>query len=203
MFKNFVTVFCFFVGIPHLSICQVEKDRIYSSKESPVKHSLTLYKDSTFFFTSYGDLIFKESKGRWTVKKRRLILQSFDKYRTGYIIVKDESFETKSEINTNYIFSFINQDSIPLVGATIYYSGFSYSVPESGIVRINVEQDSTFNIKYLGETYYGFFCKNGLYRKKVILVQTKKEVVFFENEKWKITRRKVVSKSGITLLIHR
>lgn len=185
--------------LPSIVFSQLKEFCKYVSKKRNIQYSLILYENKTFRFNSRGHLIFNESEGTWIIKKKKIYLNSINKYKTGYLeVIDDKNIEiTKSKQDFEFIV--YNQDSIPLVGATFVYNNIYYIVPNDGFLHLTPSKDSIFEIKFLGETYYGSFKKNTFYRKNIFVNQSKKDFVFFKDETWKIYNKKLKMKNGILL----
>jgi hypothetical protein len=194
IFKKEVILFLIFISL--LQSCynpkyfEKKKSLCYEFHEYLIVDQLILYPDKTFGYWVVGDLIDAKSEGNWVVDNGYIILNSFDKYKSGYIIDVIESFN--DTINGYYIQVYTESEAL-FPGYLIFDNQ-----PTKGVVNLNDKGiglwegiiNDKMTITYFGETY-SYNVKNRNANFFTFIIKPKDlRLYYMENQKWKIKSNK-------------
>jgi len=170
----------------------------FQSRDNKINHTLNLRSDHSFEYIVFGDLVNAKSEGTWIIKKNRIVLKSYDEYRTGYSVIKESV--NNCDIDTSRYCLFIQgKDGFPLAHCNVSYESKSYEVPVNGVVIIEKGIDSIIRISFLNEVHEVKITQKNKSCKNILFLQKEREKLYFRSEVWKYHRRKIITRSGVTL----
>jgi hypothetical protein len=170
-----------------------------SDKKSMVKHSLIINQDGTFDYHLKGELIDASSYGTWYwSNQKELVLKSDKSFQTG-VIDYIEEFDSSTE---SISVKLIDETGKPLSYAAITLNGENikgFSVDENGYGSYEITNLKSLTINYLG-THYEYLLSNPEKNNLILTIRLQsEESMYFNNEVWKVQKKKLVGKNNLTL----
>jgi hypothetical protein len=196
MIRNLVFILAIFISCNIPKNSQLGKLATYKFKDSNtgVVGKILLHPNNDFSFEYTSGLVTQESKGKWSERENKIILQSNYSYKTGYIKTKSEEFSAKDSMKVKVLFENTNIE-IPLVGVTINgkYSGVTNT---DGTIRFEKVNTEKIMIDYLGENYYQYYSEQYNGDLTVFLNEKDASKKYFDESEWVKKGKKLLSPDG-------
>jgi hypothetical protein len=197
MIKSIYYTFIFLVFIIPAN-AQLNSPVKFQTQGRIVNHTLILNADNSFEYMATGDMAGAKAKGTWKKKRRRIILNSYDEFRTGYSILKESTENCNSD--TSYFHLFVlNKYGYPLAYSEAVYQDKIYTIPENGMLSLKKGSDSIIKISFLGETHEIKVVDQDKRCKNIVFFQKERWKIYFSNEIWKCRFNKIIIPSKIIL----
>lgn len=170
-----------------------------SDKKSMVNHSLIINQDGTFDYHLKGELIDASSNGMWHLSDQKELVLKSDKLHQPGVIASIEELNSSTEALS---IKLIDEAGQPLSYAAITLNGdntIGFSVDENGYGSYEITDLKSLTINYLG-SHYEYALSNPEKNKLTLTIRLQSErSIFFNNEVWRIERRKLIGKNNLTL----
>ncbi len=172
----------------------------YSSESKLMtNHTLSIKENGNFEYQLKAELLDVISYGTWSLSdQNELILKSDSSLRSGVIFFVEEINSSTEVLNIRLI----NENGQPLAYASVAVNGNNvngFNVDENGNGSYEVANLKSVTINYLGNQYEYVLTKprtNNL----ILTIRLQNEAtIFFDNEVWKVRRKKLVGKNNLIL----
>lgn len=162
-------------------------------------HTLSIKENGNFEYQLKAELLDVISYGTWSLSdQNELILKSDSSLRSGVIFFVEEINSSTEVLNIRLI----NENGQPLAYASVAVNGNNvngFNVDENGNGSYEVANLKSVTINYLGNQYEYVLTKprtNNL----ILTIRLQNEAtIFFDNEVWKVRRKKLVGKNNLIL----
>jgi hypothetical protein len=163
------------------------------------KHTLYIKENGTFEYHLKGDLLDVSSNGTWRLlDQKELILESNKSLRSGVIDFVEEINSSTKKVNIELM----DENGQPLSYAAVTVNGKSangFNVNENGSGSYETTDLKSLTINYLGSQYEYVLTKPKT-NKLILTIRLQSEAtMFFNNEVWKVQKKKLVGKNNLTL----
>lgn len=192
---------CFIILLATLG-CNPMKNIVgnYSSdKKSMVNHTLLINQDGTFDYHLNGELIEASSNGTWHLSDQKELILKSDKALQPGVIDYIEEINSSTELLSVKL---IDEDGQPLSHAAVTLNGDNtngFSVDENGYGSYELTDLKSLTINYLGNQYE-YVLSNPEKNKLILTIRLQsEESMYFNNEVWKVQKKKLVGKNNLTL----
>lgn len=162
-----------------------------SSEKEHVLHRLELFNDQTFVYKISEGLNETTSSGNWTVANKKLYLNSFKEYKSGYSKI---SAVGENKLNNEYFNLYvIDNEGIPLEGALVFYGNRQVTVESNGIVSLQKELDTVVKVSFLGINYEASLHAISSENVRMEIVPLDLKKMYFDNQVWIVRGNTIIS----------
>ncbi|MBS1752982.1 MAG: hypothetical protein KF741_04290 [Ferruginibacter sp.] len=168
------------------------KDLVFlSSKKEHVLHRLELFNDQTFSYRISEGLNETTSAGNWKIAKKKLYLNSFKEYKSGYSKI---SAVGENKLNNEYFNLFVvDNEGIPLEEALVFYGNRQFTVKKNGIVLLRRGLDTLVKVSFLGINYEASLHDISSENVRMEIVPLDLKKMYFDNQVWIIRGNTIIS----------